>query len=586
MEMLSSFPSVQHLLHMISKAFELDAGVVGENLQSIAGTTPYMRNIGLIAPNDSYANFVLKTGEMCFVADLHSTKQCHSCAKYSVCTFITGIYQPIVIEKKTKGVVFLLASNNTQLQIIRQQLPDLNKYLATTATLISNVMIEKNERMTARELETLLNFLDYGVLTLDNQGCLKQCNSASEKLLDFKSKEVIGKPMDSFVPGTVLISTMDKTICDVKVRHPDCSLTFGIHPIYVDEQPVEYVVLVKSSGKNKKIFLGTKETEDKKIFNSIIGHSPAIQALKEKVRKFAVSDSTILILGETGTGKELLAQAIHDLSSRKNGPLLTINCSAVPESLLESELFGYEDGTFTGAKKGGKPGKFQLAHNGIMVLDEIGDMPLPLQAKLLRVLENRLVEKLGARKPEPVNIRIIASTNRNLKELMATGQFRADLFFRLNVIPLHVPPLRERKSDIPLLVDNFLELFRKQTRSSVLRLDEQIMELLTNYNWPGNVRELKNTIEYIINTENGETASKESLPPDFLQLERISRNMVGSSLINSAPPIIKTRHPDKATVEKALLIYGVTTYGKQKAADYLGLSLSTLYRLITKLEIY
>ena len=586
MEMFPSISSVQHLLHMISKTFELDAGVVGEDLQSIAGTTPYMRNIGLTAPNDSYANFVIKTGEMCFVADLHSTKQCHSCAKYSVCAFQTGIYQPIVIEKKTKGVVFLLASNNTQHQIIRQQLPDLKKYLATTATLISNVMIEKNERMTARELETLLNYLDYGVLTLDNQGCLKQCNSASEKLLDFKAKEVIGKPMDSFVPGTILISTMDKTICDVIVHHPDCSLTFGIHPIHVDEQPVEYIVLVKSSGKNKKNFLVTKETEDKKIFDSFIGLSPSIQALKEKVRKFAVSDSTILILGETGTGKELLAQAIHNLSLRKNGPLLTINCSAVPESLLESELFGYEDGTFTGAKKGGKPGKFQLAHNGTMVLDEIGDMPLPLQAKLLRVLENRLVEKLGARKPELVNVRIIASTNRNLKELMATGQFRADLFYRLNVIPLHVPPLCERKSDIPLLVDNFLEFFRKQTCSSVLRMDEQIMELLTNYNWPGNVRELKNTIEYIINTENGETASKESLPPNFHQLGKISRNTVGSFLINSAPPILKTRHPDKAAVEKALLIYGVTTDGKQKASDYLGISLSTLYRLINKLEIY
>lgn len=586
MEMLSSFPTVQHLIYMVSKAFELEAGVIGRNQQSIAGTTPYIRNIGLSVPNDSYADYVLKSGEMCFVVDLHSTKRCHTCAKYSVCPFTIGIYQPIDIEKEIMGVVFFLASNDIQQQIIRQQLPDLNKYLTTTATLISNEMVKKSECTTARKLETLLNSLDYGVLTLDNHGCLKQCNSASEKLLDFKANEVIGKPMDSFIPGTVLTSTIDKMICDVKVHHSDCSLAFVIHPIYEDEQPVEYVVLVKSSGKNKKSFLGTNETEDKKVFNSIIGHSPTIQTLKEKVRKFAVSDSTILILGETGTGKELLAQALHDLSSRKNGPLLTINCSAVPESLLESELFGYEDGTFTGAKKGGKPGKFQLAHNGTMVLDEIGDMPLPLQAKLLRVLENRFVEKLGARKPEPVNVRIIASTNRNLKELMATGQFRADLFFRLNVIPLHVPPLRERKSDIPLLIEYFLELFHKQTRSHVLRLDEQVMELLTNYDWPGNVRQLKNTIEYIINTENGETAGKESLPPDFRQLERISRNMVGSSLINSAPPIIKTRHPDKAAVEKALLIYGVTTDGKQKAANYLGISLSTLYRLINKLEIY
>lgn len=587
METLSSLPTIQHLIDMVSKALGLEAGVIGPHQESIAGTTPYLSKIGLSVPKDSFADYVLHSGEMCFVKDLRSSDRCYTCAKYSVCPFTVGIYRPIDIDKEIKGVVFFLASNKIQNQIFNRYSPDLTKYLDTTAALIANEMAKKSENITARKLEKLLSCLEYCVLILDSHGYVKQCNSACERLLDFKSKEVLGKLMDLVLADTILHNHNDKMSSDVRIHHPDPTLSFAVHPIYEDGIPAEYIVTVKPNENHKKVFLGTKakETEDKEIAKKIIGQSQIMQNLREQVRKFSVSDSTILILGETGTGKELVAQAIHDLSPRRNGPFISINCSAIPENLLESELFGYEDGAFTGTKKGGKQGKFQLAHNGTLVLDEIGDMPVPLQAKILRVLENRSVEKLGASKPERVNIRIIASTNRNLKELVTKGQFRADLFYRLNVIPIHVPPLRERKSDIPLLIDHFLELLRKQNYFHVLRLDDQVLELLTNYDWPGNVRELKNMIEYIVNTENGDTAGLESLPQDFRKLEMISGSLVGSPLVDSASPIVKTRRPNKTTIEKTLLIYGISTEGKRKAADHLGISLSTLYRLIQKFDI-
>jgi len=229
----------------------------------------------------------------------------------------------------------------------------------------------------------------------------------------------------------------------------------------------------------------------------LIGESPAMRQLKEKIAKAAVSDGRVLIFGESGTGKELIARALHNQSNRRNNPFIEVNCAAIPLDLIESELFGHEKGSFTGAFESRK-GKFELAHGGTLFLDEIGDMSLTTQAKVLRVIETQEFQRVGGSRKIKVDVRIIAATNKDLEEEIKNGRFRQDLFFRLNVIPMHVPPLRERKEDIPLLVNHFLKMFARQYGQKVKNISQSALKALMEYDWPGNVRELKNTIERFV----------------------------------------------------------------------------------------
>lgn len=230
-------------------------------------------------------------------------------------------------------------------------------------------------------------------------------------------------------------------------------------------------------------------------FDQIIGSSASMQAAKNLAQKVAKSDSTVLISGESGTGKELFAHAIHSESRREMGPFIRVNCAAIPDALLESELFGYEEGAFTGAVRKGKKGKFELADHGTILLDEIGDMPLPLQAKLLRVLQEKEVERVGGTGPISVNVRVIASTNRDLSDMIRKGNFREDLFYRLNVVVLKIPPLRERLEDLPKLAADILEQLMDSTGIVVKEIESDVWETLSSYSWPGNVRELRNVLE-------------------------------------------------------------------------------------------
>lgn len=227
----------------------------------------------------------------------------------------------------------------------------------------------------------------------------------------------------------------------------------------------------------------------------VIGDSEGVQALNARVRKVAPGDASVLIRGESGTGKELYAHALHRLSERAKGPFIKLNCAAIPEALLEAELFGYEEGAFTGARKGGKPGKFQLADGGTLFLDEIGDMPPAMQVKLLRVLQDREVEAVGATSLVPVDVRVIAATHRPLESLIERGEFREDLFYRINVVPLVIPPLRERRDDIPLLARHLLSRLAERRKRRCPSLSQAAMDCLTCHSWPGNVRELENVLE-------------------------------------------------------------------------------------------
>ena len=304
-------------------------------------------------------------------------------------------------------------------------------------------------------------------------------------------------------------------------------------------------------------------------FDSIVGDSAAIVAAKAEAEAASRTDSTVLLRGETGTGKELFAHAIHAAGPRRAGPFIKLNCAAVPAELLESELFGYEEGAFTGARKGGKPGKFELAAGGTLFLDEIGDMPLSMQAKLLRVLQEKEVDRLGATGSRRVNLRLIAATSRNLEELVGTGTFRADLYYRINVIPVRIPPLRERIEDTGTLAEAFLARLAAETGEPGKRLSPGLLDLLHACPWQGNVRELQNVLERAVAMSPGETLLPEHFPT---LMSRASRG----ALRDAAPGSLASA---KAGAERAAILSALSAAGgnKTKAAELLRIHRVKLY---------
>lgn len=318
-----------------------------------------------------------------------------------------------------------------------------------------------------------------------------------------------------------------------------------------------------------------KQKSAKYSFSNIIGESKSLMEVKNICQRAAMSDSNVLIMGESGTGKELFAHAIHNASDRASGPFVKINCAAIPSELLESELFGYEGGAFTGAKKEGKVGKFELANGGSIFLDEIGDMPLQMQVKLLRVLQEREIERIGSTKTRPINVRIISATNKNLEEEVKSGNFREDLYYRLNVMSVNIEPLRKRKDDIRPLAKALVKKLSSQMGVHVDSISEKAMAVLEAYDWPGNIRELENVIERSINLLDSDRIIKVStLPVHITQSHKTHVYIAGSTL--------KEQLYD---VEKSIILECLNENqgNKQKTANDLDMSRTSLYQ---KLKSY
>ena len=316
---------------------------------------------------------------------------------------------------------------------------------------------------------------------------------------------------------------------------------------------------------------------------TLVGSSAHTERLRKEIAKIARSPSTVLILGESGTGKEVTASAIWRASDRADQQFVALNCAAIPESLLESELFGYVKGAFTGADPNGRVGKFELANKGVIFLDEIGDMPLYLQAKLLRVLQERRITRIGSNQQIPIDVRVIAATNKDLKAMMAAGKFREDLYYRLNVIPLPILPLRQRPDDIPDLARFFAQRYAQRFGRARWSIPEQTMAALKAHAWPGNVRELENTVEFMVNMSDEDGV----LGPDTLPRDFFSAALPAAPAAPAAPaltPVVSLRRAEQAAIENALAFYGATTEGKRKAAKALGIGLATLYRKLEQFQ--
>ena len=339
----------------------------------------------------------------------------------------------------------------------------------------------------------------------------------------------------------------------------------------------EIVLTVKKALENrllkKEVVRLKKEVESRYHFHQLIGKSPSMQKIYDLIERISDSSSNVLITGESGTGKELVAKAIHYSGIRKEGPFIAVNCAAIPETLLESELFGYKRGAFTDAKTD-KKGLIFEATEGTLFLDEITEMPPMLQAKLLRVIEEREVRPLGDTNSYPIDVRIISASNRDIKELIHQGRFREDLYYRLKVIDIELPPLRERREDIPLLVQHFIDQIRQRTEEEISGVSEDALKILINYSWPGNVRELENVIQRAITLCQHEVILPEDLPTSMLQ--EADENLIEKGLREK----YTLDQLEKEYIRKVLIEVGGN---KSKAAEILGLDRKTLYRKLEEI---
>lgn len=459
------------------------------------------------------------------------------------------------------------------------------------ATLITDHITGRNAARSHEDLmalfKTALDLTDQATLFISTKGIIRLSNKAAKHLLH-PSEDLEGTPITEWIDfgESDPLSNQTSTRIDGPFRlfRDDHALIGDFTAITNEGSEGLNGTLIRFTPKHRipADQQGQSTTPDHSGFDDIIGNSPAIKEVKNQAARLRKGSSTILINGESGTGKEMFAKAIHYSSDRRTGPFIAINCAAIPDNLLESELFGYEEGAFTGAKKGGKAGKFELAHRGTLFLDEIGDLKITLQAKLLRVLQENAIERIGGKKSIPIDVRIISATHDELHEKVDSGEFRADLFYRLSVVPIRIPSLRERREDILTIAEFFLEHYSKELDKAVLAFSDAVRERLQSYLWPGNVRELENVVEFAVNMAQHTEISLSDLPSRFVDASHRSQQLYPTDAAIGVRPVSEL---EKNEILKAINLYGRHKEGMKEAADRLGLSLSTLYRRLKKFEI-
>lgn len=455
---------------------------------------------------------------------------------------------------------------------------ELSEALREAMKIVTQIQAEAQK---SEELKTLLDIIGDALLMFDNQGKLVQMNKKAHKILQDSAK--IGQPLGEGQLKNSVESVLEsgksknydlleyggsKYMCDI-LRIGSGHKSGGA---VAKLQSVEYVQSMEQSARARLAERGLTAAYS---FSDIVGSSAKIQEAIHKAKRYSQTQSTILITGESGTGKELFAQGIHNYSPRAHGPFVAINCATLPESLLESELFGYSEGAFTGAKRGGKAGLFELAHNGTLFLDEVGEMDLSIQARLLRVMEDKRVMRIGDDKMIPINVRIIAATNKNLRKMVYEGKFREDLYYRLNVLGLILPAVREREQDLKLLIEHFIEKKAEKEGHRVPHLTDDAMQLLLSYHWPGNVREIANTAERLVVTSSHNTV-------DSSEIEELMYHA-----LHTQPPK-KSREieavvsgPGDDDIRDAMQRCGGN---KSAAAAALGISRPTLYKRLREMD--
>jgi sigma-54 dependent transcriptional regulator, acetoin dehydrogenase operon transcriptional activator AcoR len=483
---------------------------------------------------------------------------------------------PIILNQETK--YYLICTSNEKRDsltiLVLDMLAGFIRSRLETHIKLQDVFL-KNDHM-----KQITETVSAGSLSVDKFGTILLLNEVGAEMLGLSTEEVLGKSISEVLDNQAFSLDILKTgkpilnqEIKIKINRGQYYFLFSSVPLYDNlNEPIGVLFHFKDIRKEVEMIVNTKSFFH---FDDIIYQCEEMEDLIQLAKKAALQDSSILIEGESGTGKELIAQSIHNYSNRSNKPFIVIDCSAIPRNLVESELFGYEEGSFTGSHKGGRMGKFERANGGTVFLDEIGEMPIEIQSKLLRVIQSRSITRIGGHEPIPINIRIIAATNRNLAHEVAEGSFRHDLFYRLNVINLFVPALRDRKGDLSLLIHKLMEKTANREKREVPTISNRVMKVLENYPWPGNIRELENTMERAVILAKGEI-DYQQLPKRLLET---SNSNVSSESVEIAEFVNQTAQKPKKILEQHLIINALkaSNGNKSKAAKQLGIARSTLY---------
>ncbi|MBN6189237.1 sigma 54-interacting transcriptional regulator [Aneurinibacillus sp. BA2021] len=576
---------VQLVADAISAALKVETEIVDEEMTVVAGTGKYREKINQKEEGGSreegylYGR-VLMHNRWYVVENAQQDPAYDPSVQKGDTEEFAEICCPIRYHGEAIGVIGLIAFTPEQRQQLIYNQESMLTFLFRMAELIESKISEMQAihqlELTKQNLETLIESVQEGILAIDSDGRITHCNRAAEQLIHRDKKQVIGQPLDSVWPGSPMLDVLRSGEGYKEKEEIYASPSSHMHfivdavPVILNEKLVSVVASFRRMSDVRRLAYSLTGSEALSSFSGIKGESQSVQVIKQQAAQVARSHSSVLITGESGTGKGLFAMAIHSHSPRSSGPFITVNCGAIPETLLESELFGYVKGAFTGANREGKPGKFELANGGTLFLDEIGDIPLHLQVKLLHALQYKQIQRVGGDRPIPVDIRVIAATNRNLEQMVEEREFRSDLYFRLNVIPLYIPPLRERKEDIPALMLHFLQKHARLLARNLSGFSLEVQELFLRYPWPGNVRELENAVEYAVNMETGPIIGQESIPQRMLRLRSTERETLS----------LKERiYQFEGTIlEDMLKKHGTSVQAKRNIAKELNISLATLYR--------
>ncbi len=578
--------TVFQIAEAITEALEIETEIIDDQMKIIGGTGRYKNKIGTYEEegdlNSGYIySRLLKTGET--YINLSPAEDLEYHAQEGE---LAELCCPIKYENRTIGLIGLVAFTETQKEKIENSQEHLFLFLNRMAFLIASKLAEVKN---SNELKATIESIHDGIMTVNIDLKIVSCNYMAQQLLGKFKDEILGLSLSSIwsaeearkVIETGIPAKDKEEIYEDKgkvIRHFLCNI-MPIVDIYNETGKNDSVLGAVISFQNitevrTRIYHMTGRNK-MTCFEDIIGKSEAIEDVKKRSLQVSSSDSTVLITGESGTGKELFARSIHFASPRKDNSFITVNCGAIPETLLESELFGYEKGAFTGADKS-KVGKFELADKGTIFLDEIGDMPIHLQVKLLHVIQNRQLERVGGIRTIPIDVRIIAATNKNLEEMIRSHEFREDLFFRLNVIPIRIPPLRERQEDVRVLLEYALAKFNEKLNKKIDFFQRDALDLLMEYSWPGNVRELENVVEYAVNMEESHLINLENLP---VRIRNKNWKIKKKSLKSL------TDDYQRNIIDKTMQETGYSVDGKRKTADILEISEATLYRKLKELGI-
>ena len=576
---------VNRYINIISNLLNVDVGVVDKNMFRVTGTGLYKNIDGVYALGSVYKN-TLETGKTHIIENPRLHTLCTQCKDKKNCKEKLEISTPIYCHKEIIGVLGLVCFNDEQKNKILANCESYLHFTKQIAEFIGIKFFEYQENLLQKDqentLKTILENINKGVIIIDKDNTIVSINPIAIEKLNLKF-QCVGKKIIIITQNDYL---MNEEVFKLSINNKDFTVVGKKISLTSFDNRKNSAFIFEDI---KKINENIAEITNNNVIslNDIYGNSEATKKLKENILKIADTSSTVLITGESGTGKELVARSLHSHSNRKNKPFVVINCSAIPDSLLESELFGYVKGAFTGANNNGRIGKFELANTGVIFLDEIGDMPLYLQAKILRVIQEKKIERIGSNKSIDLDIKIIAATNVNLEEKIKEQKFRSDLYYRLNVIPFKLLPLRERKEDILPIIEKLIKKYNRISRKNIISIDDEVKQAFLSYDWPGNVRELENVIELMFNISGNSSILSSSLLPENISKKSVSNPPKSSQIIikNPSDDFENFDIIEKNYILQGLEKFGNTTEGKKIISEKMGIGLTTLYRKLKRFGI-